>query len=410
MNLASVPPAARLHAGARCRQILARLSAGLRESQTTRIVCLAIGLRITSAVVAFLLNATVPLAQRQQFSVKSGPDLFWDAFARWDSGWYFSIARYGYEWLQDGRSNIAFFPLYPLLMRYLGLALGGGRFRIYLAGILISWVAFALAMVLLYRLARLDLSEQEAARAVTYAAVFPFAFIFGLVYPESLFLLLSVAAFYGFRTRRWWLAGLAGAAVTATRANGLFMLPALAVVAWQQTRGDGAARWRAAAALAASCTGIGAYCAFVYSISGDPFEWADTIGRWAWYPGSGSAWLALWTVISGLASSPYVFLTAAPDRIPHTLNAAAALSLLAATPFIWRRFGPAYPLLILVNLYVPLSSGSLAGLGRYSAVLFPFALWLATIRSRVAESAILVGFGMLYVVCLMLFTALYPLA
>jgi hypothetical protein len=87
------------------------------KSITLRIVASALGLRLVTAFVAFLINAVVPMAEREQFTVFPSTNVFWDTFARFDSGWYFNIARYGYEWVEGGRSNLAFFPLYPMMMR-----------------------------------------------------------------------------------------------------------------------------------------------------------------------------------------------------------------------------------------------------------------------------------------------------
>ena len=56
-------------------------------------------------------------------------------------------------------------------------------------------------MVVLYRLAALDLPRRRAERAVLLTAIFPFSFFFGAVYTESTFLLFTLLAFYGFRTR-----------------------------------------------------------------------------------------------------------------------------------------------------------------------------------------------------------------
>ncbi len=375
---------------------------------TVRIIAGALGIRVLTAIIAFMINAVVPMAQPEQFTIYPRTDLFWDPFARWDSGSYFGIARHGYKFVEDGRGNLAFFPLYPMLMRYLALAMGGGSVRVYMAGIIISWTAFVLAMIVLHRLARLDLPE-GASRALVYAAVFPFAFFFGAVYPESLFLLFTVTAFYGFRTKQWWLGAAAGALATATRANGIFMIPSLALVAYRETRGDRGAALRAGAALGATLLGIGAYSLFVYNISGDPFEWAKAMSRWNWSPGSVPGWQPLVTLAIAIARSPYAFITRSPSAVVDLLNAMTAIALLAATPFIWRRFGPAYPTLILINLYVPLSSGLLEGIGRYAAVLFPVALWLATLRTPIVRDGILVAFGMFYVFGLMLFTKIYPL-
>src|SRR3954467_15005723 len=38
-------------------------------------------------------------------------------WSRWDAGWYYSIAKSGYKFAPDQRSNTAFFPVYPMLIR-----------------------------------------------------------------------------------------------------------------------------------------------------------------------------------------------------------------------------------------------------------------------------------------------------
>ena len=73
------------------------------------------------------------------------PEVAADAplYARFDSGWYASIARDGYDPPPPpGReSEHAFFPLYPYLARALHLATGLGVFRSLLV---VSWAAFLL--------------------------------------------------------------------------------------------------------------------------------------------------------------------------------------------------------------------------------------------------------------------------
>ena len=88
---------------------------------------------------------------------------------RHDSGWYLDIARRGYDVsgaVAGGRSNIAFAPVYPLLMRYVGRIFGRSPGDFYLGGVVVSWLSFVLAMVALYRLAALDLPPRRAERAV----------------------------------------------------------------------------------------------------------------------------------------------------------------------------------------------------------------------------------------------------
>jgi hypothetical protein len=172
-----------------------RLSGPGDRRTVLRIVVCALGFRLVSAAIALLVNLTFPLYQREQFTVFGSTSPFWDTFARYDSGYYEGIAWGGYAPLAGGRSNIAYFPMYPLLIRYVGRLFGRHHATHFIAGIGIAWFCFILAMVALYYLARLDLSRRQAERAVLLTTIFPFAFFFGVAYSESTFLLFAVLSF-----------------------------------------------------------------------------------------------------------------------------------------------------------------------------------------------------------------------
>jgi hypothetical protein len=372
-----------------------------------RIAVHALAFRVVSAAIAFLANIVFPLNQREAFTIFGRTSPFWDPFARWDSGWFFGIARNGYQYVEGGRNNLAYFPVYPLLMRHVGRLFGRTSADIYLGGIVVSWTAFVLAMIALYYLARLDVPAHRAERAVLLTAVFPFAFFFGVVYTESVFLLFTVTAFYAFRTRRWLWGGLAGAVATATRVNGILMLPALAWIAWRAAA-DRRERVMAVVGLALVASGVGLYSLYVYSLSGNPLEWAASIERWGYYPG-GAPWLAPLQLARRLLVHPYAFLAGERMAPYDTLNGVAALAFAASVPFVWRRFGAAYGLFMAANLWLPLSSGEYEGLGRYCSVMFPCFIWLGTLRSRAALGWLAVIFAMFYTLCLALFVTLRPL-
>ena len=372
-----------------------------------RLAALALAFRVLSAGLAFLENVVFPLYQREQFTMFGRTSPFWDPFTRYDSGWFFGIAHNGYAYVAGGRSNLAYFPVYPMLMRHVGRLFGRTPADLYLGGIAVSWTAFVAAMVVLYLLARLDLPQERAERAVLLTAVFPFAFFFGVVYTESVFLLFAVTAFYGFRTRRWMLGGIAGALATATRVNGVFILPALAWIAWQSAKSERRDRAFAVGALALAASGVAAYSLFVYSLSGNPFEWAASIERWGYYPG-GSPLSAPFRLIASLLGHPYAFLAGERMAPYDALNGVTALVFLATVPFVWLRLGAGYGLFMLANLWLPLSSGQYEGLGRYCSVLFPCFIWVAGSRSRVSDAALVVS-AMGYTLCQALFTTIHPL-
>ena len=375
---------------------------------TTSIVILAIGVRLLTAGVAFLSNIVFPLYQRQQFTVLHDPNLFWDTFARYDSGWYLGVARDGYRFVEGGRSNLAFFPLYPLLMRALGRLFGTRPYHFYGAGIAISWVAFVVAMVLLYRVARLDVSKRAANRAVLYAAIFPFAFFYGVVYTESLFLMLTLAAVYAFRTRQWSLGGVSGALASATRVNGVMALPALAWIGWRAAGANRRHRWLAGAATLLAGAGLVIYSFYVYRLSGSFLEWYYSITRWNYQPGIHGVEVFV-GLIRALVMRPYSYLTQEHAAPYDLLNGGMGLTFLGMVPFVWRKLGAGYGLFMLANLALPISAGQFEGLGRYCAVLFPAFIWLGTFRSQILQMTLIAGFGILYALCLALFVNIHPI-
>jgi len=383
-----------------------------------RIALWALGFRAFSALLALLVNVLFPDYQREQFTVFGSTSPFWDAFARWDSGWYYQIADRGYRYTPGGRDTIAWFPVYPMLMRYVGRLFGPGRSDIYIGGMTVTCLAFIVAMVLLYKLATLDLDGRRAERAVLLAAVFPFAFFFGAVYSEAVFLAATVAAFYGFRTKRWVLGGLCGAVATATRVNGILMLPALAWIVWRTVGQAGRAqshpsalaiqRITAAVGLLLVPVGIISYSIFIYQLSGNPLEWAAAIRRWDYHPG-GNPGLALIRLVEQLITRPYAYLAGGGMAPYDTLNGVSAIAFISAVPFVWMRLGAAYGLFMAANLWLPLSSGQYEGLGRYCSVLFPFFLWLAAVASRPVIVSVMIAFAMLYTLCMALFVNIHPL-
>jgi hypothetical protein len=372
-----------------------------------RILVLALCFRLVGASVGFIANVTIPDYQNQGFTVLKEPNPFWDRFARWDSGWYYGIASGGYQYVEGGRNNFAFFPVYPQLMGALGRAMGGAQQDFYFAGILISWLAFAAAMPLLYRLARFDLSHEQATRVTIYAAVFPGAYFFGVVYSEALFLLALVSTALALRSKRWIWAGVAAAVMTATRVNGVMFLPALALIGWDAASTDRERRWALGAALA-GLAGIGGYSLYVNSVTGDPFEWYDSITRWGYQPG-GNPLSGLVAIALELMTNPIEFI--ATDRMApyNTLNAMAAAAALIAVPFIYMRFGRGYAAIVVMGLLLPLSSGQFEGLGRYCSVLFPLPILFASMPGQTRHLGLMAGFVMFYTLGLVLFGNVHPL-
>ncbi len=375
----------------------------------TRLMLAVVAIRVATAFVAFHANVTFPLARPEQFTLLADTNHFWDTFARNDSGWYYGIASRGYRFVDGGRSNLAFFPAYPWLMGVVGRLLGGGQADFYYAGIVVSWLGSVLGIGAVYALARTWLDGDRAWHAALLTYVFPFAFFFGVVYSEALFALALALALVGLERRHWWLAVAAGAVMTATRVNGVMAVPALVLVGWHAAGRDGASRVRGALAGAAATAGIAAYSLFNWRVAGHPFEWYDAITRWGYHPGATMAGNPLVIFVSNLLTRPYGYLVDEQAAPYDVLNGLFPVLMVVALPWIWRRLGAGYAVLIAANLALPLSSGQFEGLGRYCAVLFPFQIWLAMVTPSAYLPLVYTAYGVLYGLALTMFTTLHAI-
>lgn len=140
---------------------------------------------------------------------------FWEQWRHWDTNFYLQIATQGYV----NRQTMAFFPLYPLLIRGLTFVTTNPI----ISGMLISNVAELFMFVILYRLVEEEFGKERAYYTVLFFSIFPSAFFFSGVYTESLFLCFSILTFYQIRRGRWLAAGLCACLASLTRPDGVYL-------------------------------------------------------------------------------------------------------------------------------------------------------------------------------------------
>lgn len=164
-----------------------------------------------------------------------------DIWGRWDSGWYMSIIQGGYRLngeMLNTQSNIAFWPLFPLIVRGLSTLLPaswGTQGVILVIGILCSNVCLLMALTFMRRLVhQLGYNEEVARLAILLLLLFPTGFFLSTFYSEALFLCLSIAAFWGALNNDWRIAGICGGLAALTRPTGVLLLIPLSTLAGQQ--------------------------------------------------------------------------------------------------------------------------------------------------------------------------------
>jgi hypothetical protein len=307
-----------------------------------------------------------------------------DVWARWDSVFFVRIAKNGYD-----AASAAFYPLYPGLVAGLGRVFGG---QYVLAGVVISLAACLGALVLLYRLAEEKLGALGANRAVLYLAVFPMAVFLGAVYSESLYLLLCVAAFALAERRRFLEAGLVCGLAILTRATGVALLPALAVLAWPSRRD--------LARLAIAIPVAFAYPLVLWQQLGDPWRFWGAQDLWHRHLSKAGPLGGIW---DGLAALWRATPSGAGPQHATAVNVegfAFLVLFLVLTAIAWRRFGAAYGLFAALSLAIPLSLPSsrwpLLSLPRFGLPVFPFFLALAWLGGRPRAHAAILAVSALF--------------
>lgn len=265
-----------------------------------------------------------------------------EIWARWDSEWYLLIAEHGYH-LEDqlavrrvayGPADATgFFPLYPLLIRGGAWLLdrtpvigdwatryGSGakalkgppplRERypaaLLVTAVLISNAALLGSLFLLFERAGIAGHGDGGARDPSPEAVglfscsallaWPPSLFLSAVYAESLLLFLSLLCFKLLRRGRWWAAAMVGAAASATKPAGLFLVLPAVIALIGAARGGGAAdrssrspkgaagrgsglveRWASLLLYPAGAVAFSLYCRDEF---GDALSWLHRQDRW----------------------------------------------------------------------------------------------------------------------------------
>ncbi len=308
--------------------------------------------------------------------------------ARWDSYWLINLAEGGYRYSPGSLSNIAFFPLYPALIRTVAPIVAHDRA---LAGWIVSCIALVVACAFLFKLTREFHPESDPLRAVMLLLIFPTAFFLNAVYTEATFLALSVAALYAMRKERFWIAGLLGLLAALTRANGfLLAVPLaweLALYVWRHRR----VAWSVCSALLPP---LGTALFFLYHRFwfGNGRLFFDVERSWG-------------RAFAVNADHLDVFSRAAAANLAVDIAIVAAI--LVATAFIMYRIRVSYGLYMLASIIVPLATGTLMSVNRFALMLVPLFILGSAIRNRTVSWAWTLTSTMLFALTTVLYVNWY---
>jgi Gpi18-like mannosyltransferase len=320
-----------------------------------------------------------------------------ELWLRKDAHWYTQIAIHGYFSLGSLPVTANFFPLYPLsaaiVQHFTGLFPGLNSYLA--ASLVVSWVAFLAACVLLFRLVSDHFGDQTAYLAVLLLGLFPFSFYFGAPYAESLYVACAILAFLGIDRRNWWLAGTGALLAGATRPTGLIVGLAVVVayfVDWLRTRHR--LRWDLLA-LGLVPLGAVAFAMYCWVHFGNPLAYAVASSQY-WQEHLQTAGIKYLISIL-IHPQSWIF-----GSLLDLIYALLVLGVLAACFPIYRLLGPSYMIFTLLSCIAPIVEfSSIKSTGRYVSVLFPVFMVLAyALQKRpVLRDMTIIGSSLLLAVC-----------
>lgn len=331
----------------------------------------------TIITVSIVAHTHLPLLHHRHRLLQGKPWL--NAFTWWDGWWYVGIARRGYLFFHPERqSPVAFFPLYPLMIREVARVVGGPV----LAGFLLCVGSGLGATVVFHRWCLLRFGPSKARLAVLLLLLYPFAFyLMGAIYADALFLMTAAAAFLAIEQDRPVLAGMFGALATATRPVGIAVVVGLWLVALERKGVIGRPQHERVGfwgfvdrlrpphmGLLLAPVGLVSFCVFLWVRFSRPFVFLDVTGAPGWdQPPGFHTWFKVhW--IKAMWHGPWI-----NGHIGHLfINALATVVVAAFIPAVFRRLGWGYGMFAVITVVLTaISTKDFVGMGRYTLAAFP---------------------------------------
>jgi len=305
----------------------------------------------------------------------------------WGAAWYRDIAHGGYDAVP--KVGLRFFPLFPEVARAVSWL---PRVNASLAVVLVANLCALAAGFLLYELiVREGRGIALARRSVWILYLAPSAFVLVMGYAEALLLMAALVSLIALRSRRWWVAAVAGVVAGLTRPVGLLLIvPALfeAYRAWRDT--DDRRIGAMSAAVVAPAAGTLAYLAWAEHRTHDflyPFSVQQkSTSRGGWIDPVRAVWRAA-----------HVF--GAGDHLSAGIHIVTAVLLVVLIVVLWRRWPASFTAYAIAAAILGLSARNLDSLERYSFSTVPFVVAAADLTGGgTRERIVLSTLGALLVV------------
>jgi hypothetical protein len=347
--------------------------------EATRIFILS---RLVIVLVTYIVTATIPVyGQTAIHNCARNMQSCLLSWFHWDAVIYAKVASQGYILTRD----TVFFPLWPLLIHFVGSLFGGTTTAYYVASLLLANLCFYFVLLLFYCLLSEDFEPTIARNALFYLAFYPYSLFYFAGYSEALFLLLCLAFFIVLRRGRsvdWWLAGLFGFLAVLTRPTGIMLvIPFLVLYMqrfWLSKQHDQSSWWQKVNALMPIVLiplGVVTYMIYLGYTKGNPMAFSTEESR-SWSRHLSLPW-------NGIISTLRVLLfTSTRLQVLNFMDLVFTLVPIIVLVLGWRRLPLHYSLfalaMVLFSLSYPFTPlEPLSATPRYMMTIFPIIVILA---------------------------------
>lgn len=305
-----------------------------------------------------------------------------EACAQCDAGWYARIAVNGYPDIPAGgdlghwygpdvhQTEWAFFPLYPWLLNTVSKA----GMSIPMAMLVLALVLCGLWGLLALRFFSRLQGERRALYTVLSLFLQPFGIYFHLGMTESLFFVGLLWAFLSVTERSRTGLTFSSSILVLARPNGLFLLPVLLVYAMECDKVDKWSAWRRSSfwkywlpPFSVPIVLFAAYGIYQWKHTGDPFAFSAAQAGW----GRHFTW-------------PFMGFFNAGDMATQ-FDSCYTIALVGLIILVRKQLTLSFKLLLWVSILLPLCSGSVASMPRFTSLMFPLFLvvgrWLEQHRT-----------------------------
>ena len=291
----------------------------------------------------------------------------------WDGAWYRSIAEHGYAGQAHAHGE-RFFPLFPLLGRWLGAVLGGHPALALLVIANLAALGFGIGVALL---TERELGKSAVIPATWLTLLAPGGVVLAIAYAEALTGLLAVGYLLAVRgpARAAWWAVPVGVLAGLTRPTGFLLVVVPLVEMWQRRQEDSwTTRLPLIGAAAAPVAGAGIYCLWTAAVDGKlllPFTAQSAPG-----------------LRGGVLANPLHGLFVAPNHsgLPVALRVAVVLVAVTLLVLTWLRLPPSIAVWATVLLLAAVTSAQGTSLPRYLSADFALLMALGAIVTSRARA------------------------